>query len=214
MNYQPLTYIYQPSQIPEAYTLLLLHGNGGDECDLLPLANEFGRDLNVLSVRGNVVEGGNPHFFRRLGMGIFDEKEVAFRTRELVHFLRNVAEKEGFDVEKIIAFGYCNGASITGAILMLYPDLLAGAVLLRPIQPLAEKYTFKTPRHQPVFFSFGKRDSTVDSQAASKYSELLLDNGFKVSRYNLHAGHELAMEDIALAVEWYQSNFSKPYERV
>ncbi len=210
MNYQPLRYIYQPSPKAGSPTLLLLHGTGGDERDLLPLANRFGKALNVLSVRGNVLEGGMPRFFRRLAMGVFDEQDVQYRTHELVHFLRELAPKEGFEVEKIIALGYSNGANIAGGILVLYPELLSGAILLRPMQPLSDKKEFPTTRQQPVFFSSGKLDPTVDPKATDRYSQSLTANGFKVSRHNLETGHQLTQQDLNLAVEWYQSNFAKP----
>lgn len=213
MNYQPLSYIYQPSSQPGGRTLLLLHGTGGDERDLLPLASHFGNSLNILSVRGNVSEGGMPRFFKRLGMGIFDEQDVQHRTHELVHFLREVASKEGFDVQKIVALGYSNGANIAGGILMLYPELLSGAILLRPMQPLAQKSDFPTTRQQPVFFSSGKFDPTVDPAATERYTQLLAANGFRVNRHDLATGHQLTGEDVSLAVHWYQANFAAPQEK-
>jgi phospholipase/carboxylesterase len=210
MNYQPLKYIYQPAPIANAPTLLLLHGTGGDERDLLPLASRFGKTLNVLSVRGNVLEGGMPRFFRRLGMGVFDEQDVAYRTHELVHFLQEMAAREGFDANQLVALGYSNGANIAGSVLMLYPELLAGAILLRPMQPLADKEEFKTTRQQPVFLSSGKYDTTVDPVATDKYSQLLARNGFQVSRHDLEAGHQLTQQDVNLAVAWYEANFARP----
>src|SRR6476620_276752 len=134
MDFQPLKYIYQPSEKNGAYTLLLLHGTGGDEHDLVPLAKHFGTDMNVLSLRGNVSEHGMPRFFKRLGMGIFDEKDLEFRTHEMAAFIRQLSEKEGFDLNKIIALGYSNGANIAGSLLLLYPGFLSGAILYRPMQ--------------------------------------------------------------------------------
>src|ERR1700748_1507759 len=121
MDYQ---YIYQPVGNPAAYTLLLLHGTGGDETDLIPLAREFGQGFNVLSLRGNVSEGGMPRFFRRLGMGVFDEKDLTLRTHELVALVQALALKEHFDPSKVIALGYSNGANIAGSALLMYPGWL------------------------------------------------------------------------------------------
>src|SRR4028119_1116149 len=160
MNYKPLTYIYRKAAKGGTQTLLLLHGTGGDEQDLLPIADLFGQSVNVLSVRGNVLEGGMPRFFKRLSMGVFDEQDLQFRTEELVHFINELAVKEEFDKNQIVALGYSNGANIAGGILMLYPELLAGAILLRPMQPLKQKKEFATKRQQPVFFSSGKYDQT------------------------------------------------------
>ncbi len=135
MDFQPMHYIYKPSGKPNARTLLLLHGTGGDERDLLPISESFGENFNVLSLRGNVSENGMPRFFKRLGMGIFDEKDLEFRTNEMIAFIKEISEKEGFDTSKIIALGYSNGANIAGASLFLQPNFLAGAILFRPMQP-------------------------------------------------------------------------------
>jgi len=205
VDYKPLQYLYQPAARPGLPTLLLLHGTGGDERDLLPLAKNFGPDLNLLSVRGNVLESGMPRFFKRLGMGVFDEQDLRFRTHELVHFLRELAPREGFDPEQLWALGYSNGANIAGGVLMLYPEFLAGAMLFRPMQPLADEPVFPTSRKQAVFFSSGKHDPTVDPAATDRYSKLLESNGFRVSRHDLEAGHQLTQQDVRLAVQWYQS---------
>jgi phospholipase/carboxylesterase len=205
--FQPLTYIYQPA--PGAVrTLLLLHGTGGDERDLLPLAARFGPGFNVLSVRGNVQEGGMPRFFRRLGMGVFDEADVVFRTHELADFLLKVAEQEGFDAAQLIAVGYSNGANIAGSLLMLYPGLLAGAVLWRPMQPLVQQVpTFAAPRPVPVYFAAGQQDPTVRPAATEAYANLLTTAGYDLTRHDAPAGHNLTQADLDGAVNWMAKNF-------
>ncbi|PSL42506.1 phospholipase/carboxylesterase [Chitinophaga niastensis] len=208
MDFSPMKYVYQPAGNASAYTLLLLHGTGGDEQDLLPLAAEMGTGFNVLSLRGNVEEHGMPRFFRRLGMGIFDEKDVHFRTHEMVHFLKNLAITANFDSNKLIALGYSNGANIAGATLILYPELLAGAILFRPMQPLSGlEDSFETQRQQPVFMSSGTQDSTVDPAATAAYAMLLKANGFKVNHHEINTGHNLAQQDITLAAKWMKDNF-------
>ncbi|MDR6567873.1 MULTISPECIES: alpha/beta hydrolase [Chitinophaga] len=208
MDFKPMQYVYEAVGNPTAYTLLLLHGTGGDERDLLPLAGSLGKGFNILSLRGNVQEHGMPRFFRRLGMGVFDEEDVHFRTHEMVHFLKELATKEGFDINKLIAVGYSNGANIAGAVLILYPELLAGAVLFRPMQPLGGiEDSFETLRQQPVFMSAGTQDGTVDPAATAAYATLLNSNGFKVSTFDIPAGHNLVQRDITLAAEWMKDNF-------
>jgi phospholipase/carboxylesterase len=189
-TFQPLTYIYQPA--PSAVrTLLLLHGTGGDERDLLPLAARFGPGFNVLSVRGNVQEGGMPRFFRRLGMGVFDEADVVFRTHELADFLPRVAEQEGFDAAQLIAVG-----------------LLAGAVLWRPMQPLVQQVpTFVAPRPVPVYFAAGQQDPTVRPAATEAYANLLTSAGYDLTRHDAPAGHNLTQADLDGAVTWMAKNF-------
>jgi len=208
MEFQPLKYIYKPSGNPEAYTLLLLHGTGGDENDLMSLASNVSNTVNVLSVRGNVDENGMPRFFKRLGMGIFDEKDLDFRTDELVAFVRDIAVKEGFDSSKVIALGYSNGANIAGAALVKYPDFLAGAILYRPMQPFSKiEDADKAQMCKPVFFSSGKADPTIQPFATPKYVQLLKDRGFKVDFHDLPTGHNLTMEDVKLSAEWLNENF-------
>lgn len=207
MDFQPLEYIYRPSGKPGSPTLLLLHGTGGNENDLLPLALQFGTDMNVLSLRGNVQEHGMPRFFKRLGMGIFDEKDLEFRTRELVHFLHTLAEKESFDVHNIIALGYSNGANIAGSMLLHYPGLLKGAILYRPMQPYQAWPEIGEQHHTPVFVSNGLQDPTIQVADTRRYVQLMKDSGFDVSAYELPGGHHLSTDDLKLSVDWYRKYF-------
>jgi phospholipase/carboxylesterase len=208
MDFGPMQYEYQPVGNAAAYTLLLLHGTGGDEHDLFPLAGKLSQGFNLLGLRGNVEEYGMPRFFRRLGVGVFDEADVHFRTHEMVHFLEKLSGTEGFDINKMIAVGYSNGANIAGAALILYPELLAGAVLFRPMQPLSGiEESFETQRQQPVFMSSGTQDGTVNPAATAAYAALLSGNGFKVDTYDINTGHNLVQQDITLAAAWMKAHF-------
>ena len=115
--------------------LLLLHGTGGNELDLLPLAEIVDPEASVLSVRGNVLENGMPRFFRRLAEGIFDEEDLIFRTKELNEFLDEAAKEYKFDRNNIVAIGYSNGANIAASLLFHYENALKGAVLHHPMVP-------------------------------------------------------------------------------
>jgi len=207
MEFQPLKYIFHPGSDENANTLLLLHGTGGDETDLIPLADKFGKGINMLSLRGNVSEHGMPRFFKRLGMGIFDEEDLKFRTEEMVQFLIEISATEGFDPGKIIALGYSNGANIAGAALINYPDFLSGAILLRPMQPFKVLPSFESIRKTPVFMSSGKFDPTVNPSDTHSYVNDLKLAGFTVEHVNLNTSHNLTQEDISLAVEWYAKNY-------
>ena len=202
MDYLPLKYIYRPSAKANAYTLLLLHGTGGNENDLIPLAKNFGDDFNILSLRGNVSENGMPRFFKRLGMGIFDEEDLRFRTDEMVHFIKNIDTSEGFDITKLIVLGYSNGANIAGATLVQYPDFLAGAILYRPMQPYRELPEFSVKQAVPVFISSGSIDPTVNPDEIKNYVTSLENAGFEVSFNNLPTGHNLVQQDISLTEKW------------
>jgi phospholipase/carboxylesterase len=207
MELQPLKYIYKPSGNPSAYTLLLLHGTGGDENDLLPLANDFGSGFNILSLRGNVSENGMPRFFKRLGMGVFDEKDLDFRTDEMVLFIKGLATQEGFDPDKIIALGYSNGANIAGATLVKYPTFLAGAILYRPMQPFKQITVDEKANNVPVFFSSGRLDSMVTPQEIQRYLAELKNIGFDTEFHELPVGHNLTHQDISFSVDWFNKYF-------
>src|SRR5690625_2441372 len=110
--------------------MLLLHGTGGTEKDLIPLAEEIDSTASVLSVRGNVLEQGMPRFFRRLAEGVFDEEDLLFRTKELNQFIDQMPEKHEFNRRNVVAIGYSNGANIASSLLFHYQDALKGAILL------------------------------------------------------------------------------------
>src|SRR5690625_1592958 len=112
-----MKHIFQKGNDPSKPTLLLLHGTGGTEQDLLPLSENIDPDANILSVRGNVSENGMPRFFRRLAEGVFDEEDLIFRTKELNEFLDEAAETYGFDRDQVVAVGYSNGANIAASLL-------------------------------------------------------------------------------------------------
>lgn len=202
MNFQALKYSYNPAVNTGDYTLLLLHGTGGNERDLIPLARELGDSFNILSLRGNVSENGMPRFFRRLGMGVFDEADLHFRAEEMVMFVKELAEKEGFDASKIIALGYSNGANIAGATLVNYPDFLAGAILYRPMQPFKQISDFENHTQVPVLMTTGKVDPTIRLSDTENYAQLLTQAGFDVTSYLLNTSHNLTQEDVVLTSQW------------
>lgn len=208
MDFQPLHYIYKPSQNPKAATLLLLHGTGGNEYDLLPISENLGKDFNVLSLRGNILENGMPRFFKRLGMGIFDEKDLEFRTHEMISFIKELSQKEGFDISKIIALGYSNGANIAGASLFLEPDFLAGAILFRPMQPFKDKQPLANKNNTPVLLTSGKNDPTVNPKDTEMYLNVLKKAGFDAVHFELGTSHNLTQQDINLASEWLDKYFN------
>lgn len=204
MKYEPLEYIYEPCENPKARTILLLHGTGGDEKDLLSLASYFGSGFNILSLRGNVKENGMPRFFRRLAMGVFDEQDLEFRSCEMVQFIKKLSVKHQFDSSKIVALGYSNGANIAGAVLTLSPDFLEGAILFRPMKPFKKKGPLPDKTATPVFISTGTHDPTIRSTDTEDYIKLLSTSGFEVTHFELDAGHNLIKDDIDLAAGWFK----------
>lgn len=116
-------------------TLLLLHGTGGTEHDLIPLGNELTPDASILSVRGKVLENGMPRFFRRLEEGVFDLEDLKMRTDELADFILKSSSIYDFDLKRLVAVGYSNGANIGASVLLRRPEVLAGAILFRAMVP-------------------------------------------------------------------------------
>jgi phospholipase/carboxylesterase len=184
---------------PEEHLLLLLHGTGGDENDLIPLARMIAPMASLLSPRGKVLENGMPRFFRRLAEGAFDEDDVRRRANELADFVTNARTRYG--VASPIALGYSNGANIAAALLLLRPSELAGAILLRAMPPLAHPEPIKL-NGVPVLLVSGANDPIIRPESAAKLASLLERNGAVVKHRVSPAGHELSQADVTLAKDW------------
>lgn len=197
---------YRDSAAPGAPTLLLLHGTGGNEDDLLPLAPMLLPRAGVLSPRGKVQENGMPRFFRRLAEGVFDVLDLKRRTLELAAFVRHAAERYGFDRRRVVAVGFSNGANIAASSLLLEPGLLAGAVLFRAMVPFDPD-----PRPvlggTPVLLSNGRRDPLVPPSETERLIALLRDSGAEVTPLWQPGGHELTTRDVEDARRWLEERF-------
>jgi phospholipase/carboxylesterase len=190
---------YEPSARVGAPTLLLLHGTGGNEDDLLPLGRMIAPGAGLLSPRGKVLENGMPRFFRRLAEGVFDEQDVRRRANELADF---VTEARGrYDLPAPIAVGYSNGANIAAAVLLLRPEALAGAVLLRPMMPLRTAAAADLSGKSVLLLS-GVMDPIASADGAAQLTAALSTAGAEVVRRDLPTGHELSQADIAAARGW------------
>lgn len=189
--------------LPDKPVLLLLHGTGGTEQDLLPLADMIDPEASVLSVRGNVTENGMPRFFKRLAEGVFDLEDLAVRTEELHHFIEESAEKYGFDRKNVLAVGYSNGANIAGSLLFHYQDALKGAVLHHPMVPIRDK---KLPdlTNVPVFITAGINDPICPPEETTELESLLKDAGAKTEVYWHKKGHQLTQDEVQEAQIWYK----------
>jgi predicted esterase len=184
-----------------ARTLLLLHGTGGNERDLLPLGRELDPNAALLSPRGKVLENGMPRFFRRVAEGIFDLEDLQKRTHELADFVATAAERYNFDGKKLIAVGYSNGANIAASVLLLRPQTLAGAILFRAMVPLDPD---KPPdlANVRVWIGAGNHDAIIPTSETQRLVALLRIAGADVTIRFLNAGHPLTPADISLARDW------------
>jgi phospholipase/carboxylesterase len=184
-------------------TLLLLHGTGGTENDLLPLGRTLDPDAALLSPRGRVLENGMPRFFRRLAEGVFDEEDLIHRTHELADFLEEAAEEHPIDPQKLIAVGYSNGANIAGALLLLRPGALGGAVLLRPMVPLVPEVP-PDLQGTPVLLAAGHQDPIVPAENVRRLATLLRNAGADVTLRFENAGHGLTSLTVDTARHWLE----------
>lgn len=198
-----MKHIFKEGKDLYGQTLLLLHGTGGSENDLLPLADEYDADANVLSVRGNVSENGMARFFKRLEEGVFDIEDLKFRTHELNEFLDSAAEQYGFNRRKIVAVGYSNGANIAGSLLFHYNDALAGAILHHPMVPLRD-VSLPNLSGIPVFIGAGTNDPICPSEESTELNNLLTDAGAEVKLHWESYGHQLTAPEVQAASEWFK----------
>jgi phospholipase/carboxylesterase len=181
----------------------LLHGTGGDENDLIPLARMIAPTASLLSPRGKVLENGMPRFFRRLTEGVFDEDDVRRRANELADFVTNARAR--YDIASPIALGYSNGANVAAAVLLLRPSELAGAILLRTMPPLAHPQPVKLDG-VPVLIVSGARDPIIQPESAAKLASLLQRYGAAVEQQILPGGLELSQADVTVAQSWWNKH--------
>lgn len=188
----------------DAPTLLLLHGTGGDERDLLPIGRALDPSAALLSPRGRVLENGAPRFFRRVAEGVFDLRDLSLRTDELADFVVAAAHHYGFDAATVIAVGYSNGANIAASVLLRRPRVLSGAILFRAMVPFEPKTT-PNLHHARVFMGSGQHDPIVPSIQTERLRQILKDAGAAVEVHWHAGGHELGEDDLQAATRWLRS---------
>jgi phospholipase/carboxylesterase len=190
---------FEPATNAGSPPLLLLHGTGGDENDLLGLGKMISPGSALLSPRGRVLEHGMPRFFRRLAEGVFDEEDVRRRALELGEFIGDARQRYG--IAAPVAVGFSNGANIAAALLLLKPEVLAGAILLRAMVPLSDP-----PKPElggkPVLLLSGQADPIIPPSNSARLAALLSEAGAQVDHRILPAGHQLSQADMTLARNW------------
>jgi len=185
-----------------ALTLLLLHGTGGNEDDLLPLGRELNPHAGLLSPRGKILEAGRiPRFFRRLAEGIFDIEDLTFRTFELAEFVEKASKIYEFNRGKVIAVGYSNGANIAASMLLLKPQTLSSAILFRAMVPLVPD-NLPDLSDKRIFLSSGLRDPIATRQEAERLYGLFKQSHATVDLQWQNSGHELTQDDLHTAKQW------------
>jgi len=196
-------HIYVPADTGEMddETWVVLHGTGGDERDLVPLAQNIKMSMPIISPRGKVPEKGMPRYFRRLADGIFNEGDVVFRAQELADFLIGATYRFHRRPDHLVALGYSNGANIAAAVLLLRPEIFSRAVLLRPMMPL-QNVDHPALEGKQILVLRGMHDRVIPAKETDRLIDALRDAGADVKVEEIDAGHELTREDIRIASSW------------
>jgi predicted esterase len=193
---------FVPAETPEAPTLLLLHGTGGNENDLLPVGGMLDERAALLSPRGKVLEHGMPRFFRRLAEGVFDHEDLMRRTHELAGFVERSVDEYDIDQRRLFAVGFSNGANIAASLLLIYPRLLAGAVLFRAMVPF-EPDSAPDLSGIPVYLAAGRSDQMVPPENTERLAQVLREAGADVTLDWQPGGHGIGPDEIQAAQNWF-----------
>lgn len=201
MNLLSYQHIFEPGTDPAAPPLLLLHGTGGDEHDLLTTGRSLSPGSALLSPRGDVNEHGQLRFFRRLAEGVFDFADVDRRTRALADFVAEAAARYGFDASRLTALGFSNGANIAASMLLLRPESLASAILLRPMVVL-DPPQLPALTGKRLLISSGTADPIVPLDHPPRLADIFRRAGANVTLHTYAAGHGLGPPDFAATRRW------------
>lgn len=208
MNNLSYTHRFEPGTDPTAAPLLLLHGTGGNENDLIPLGRQLSPGSALLSPRGDVSEQGMPRFFRRFAEGVFDLADVERRTHALADFIAAAAKQYGFDASRLIAVGFSNGANIAASLLLLRPESLANAVLLRPMVVL-EKNKLPDLHGKRVLISSGQFDPIVPPDHPARLAATFRSAGADVTLQGHQASHNLVAGDFEAMKKFLAGNYAE-----
>ena len=184
-------------------TLLLLHGTGGNERDLIPLGRELDPNASLLSPRGKILENGMPRFFRRLAEGVFDLEDLKTRTHELADFVTASVRHYKLAANHIVGVGYSNGANIAASMLLLRPEIMHAAILFRAMVPLIPE-TLPDLSSVRVWISAGDQDPIIPASEAKRLAELLRSAGADVTIRFAKAAHGLTSDDVTTARDWIE----------
>jgi glyoxalase family protein len=182
-------------------TLLMLHGTGGDESDLIPLGRMLLPGAGILSPRGKVLENGAPRFFRRIREGVFDQEDLARRTTELHEFVTGAVRAYELDARRIVAAGFSNGANIAGSLLLRHPGVFRAAILLSPMLPFEPESAPKLDGTS-VFIGAGRNDPIAPVAQVERLAAILRGAGADVTMHWEPGGHAIARTEIDAAALW------------
>jgi phospholipase/carboxylesterase len=188
-------------------TLVLLHGTGGNEEDLIFLGKELEPNASILSPRGKVLENGMPRFFKRLAEGVFDIEDLKLRTHELADFIQKCSLHYKFDLKQTIVVGFSNGANIAASILLLRPDILQGAILFRAMVPLIPDEPLPNLSSKKILLSAGLNDPIVAKTETENLFRLFQKTNADITLKWQHSSHNLIQDDLIIAKDWILNKF-------
>ena len=200
-------YRYEPPPSGSNRILLLLHGTGGDENDLIPLGRALMPEVGLLSPRGKVLEHGAPRFFRRLAEGVFDLDDLARQTDDMAAFVIAAAEGHGFDLAHVIAVGFSNGANIAASLLLRRPGLVRAAVLFSPMVPFEPEDRPKL-EDTKIFIGSGRRDPIATVDHVERLTKIFETCGAEVTVYWFPGTHTLVQAEVDEARKWLALHFA------
>jgi predicted esterase len=195
-------HVFEPGSDPAAPPLLLLHGTGGNEHDLIRIGRAISPGSALLSPRGDVSEGGALRFFARLAEGVFDPKEISRRTHALADFVLAASTHYKIDPRRLLAIGFSNGANIAATLLLLRPETLGGGALFRPMVVLDESAAPGSLAGRRVLLCNGTMDPLVPAGDPARLAALLRAGGADVRLESIPASHALTPQDVATAQSW------------
>ena len=201
MSTQSFQHIYRPAERAGPYSLILLHGTGGDENDMVPLADLIAPGAALISPRGQVSENGAPRFFRRFAEGALDVEDWRERSEGLADFVASASTEHGISPNALFAVGYSNGANIAQGLLLLRPDVLGGAVLFRPMF-ITDDVPMRDLAGRPVLLLGGIHDPITPPDDLPRIAQQLQKRGAHVTVKTVQASHGLIREDIIIAQRW------------
>jgi phospholipase/carboxylesterase len=198
----PVEFIHKFEKGSLPLTVLALHGTGGDETDLMPIARAVAPGASILSPRGKADENEAYRFFARKGPGVFDEGEVLRRAEELAGWIAWAVAEYKLDASRVFALGYSNGANIATSVMLLHPGVLAGGVLLRPMRVIRPD-PLPDLAGAPVLIAAGREDGMMPAGEAEALGRLLAEAGASVDfAMQDEVGHELTPQDFSLVKRW------------
>jgi phospholipase/carboxylesterase len=201
MEGQSFRHLYQPGTGVNSYCLLLLHGTGGDEHDMVPLAEAILPGAGIISPRGQVIENGAPRFFRRFAEGVLDVEDWRERSEALADFVAGICAEHEISPKTLLAVGYSNGANIAQGLLLLRPEVLGGAILLRPMF-VTDDVPIKDLDGRSILLLGGTRDPIIPAVDLPQIAQQLDKRGAHVTAKTVQASHGLVEDDIILARQW------------